>query len=134
MRLPRFAIVLPLLMTLSASLEPARSPTVSAQSVVAEQAIVAAGEPAPFDGILVTREFLDDLIAAGELGEGADVAIRGWRAAISLAESRAARIEELEDAADRGKWVNRVLGAGCGVVGFLYGKELGRNQAFMLQE
>ena len=68
-----------------------------------------AGEPAPFGGVLVTREFFDDLIAGGELGEAAEMALRGWRSAISLVELRGDRIEELEAKVSRQSWVARSI-------------------------
>ncbi len=87
---------------------------------------IAQGEAAPFDGILITREAFDELLAEAEAGE---IRRRQVEAAISWAESRGDRIEQLEAQLGRRKWVNRVLGVGCGTMAYFLGRETGKNSA-----
>lgn len=93
-----------------------------------EQTVIRAGEPAPFSGILVTETFFDDLIAGGEVGEAGEAALRGWRSALALLESRAKRIEELEGRLGAQKWILRGAALTIGVCGFGYGHATGRLQ------
>jgi len=113
-----FGIVLLLALTLSA-------PNALAQQSP-EFATLDAGSRAEFSGILVSREFFDDLILAAEEGGAIEVMERGWRNAIRLAESRGERIAELERAGALRSWVGRGCALAVGTLGYLYGQERGR--------
>ena len=109
------------LLLMIASVSFAFAPSSNAQDPVG----LTAGETAPHAGILLSREAFDALLGEAERSEALDAAMRGWRSAIALAESRAERIEELESELGRGKVIGFIRTVGEGACLFFLGKEVG---------
>lgn len=96
----------------------------SGQSSNADGVALGRGEAAPFDGILLSREAFDELVAEAEANE---IRRSQMEAARALIDAYKARIEELEGSVSRRGWVNRACGLAVGVLGGLYAHQLGRN-------
>lgn len=109
------AVALLLLMTLNGS-------PVAAQS----SAIVAIGkgEPAPADGIWLSREAYDEIVSEAEANQ---IRRSQIEAAQALLEEYRKRVIDLEASRSVQVWVTRACGVAAGVLGGLYAHQLGVN-------